>query len=169
MRIRRLGLGVFAAMMGLLIAAPANADEPEIIREMNPFNFPIVDCDSFLVWTKGWERDTFKWWYDEFGEPVRLQWKIQVTESEYYNGMNPDNSISQGKNGVGENATINIDFTTGEEHNSGANFRLTIPGIGHVFLSVGTFFFIDGELIVHHGPEIVAETETGLALCEALE
>jgi len=169
MHIGRIGIGALVAMTGLLFAAPSYADEPEIIRGMVPFNFPIVDCDSFLVWTKGWERDTYKLWSDEFG-PVRDQLKIQITESEYYNDMNPDNTISQGKNGVGENITINFDYTTGEEHNSGAAFRLTIPGIGHVLLDVGTWFFAADGTLVRHGPDFaLAEGETGLALCEALE
>ena len=159
---------ISSASVALFLASPSLADGPELTREMNPFNFPVVDCDSFLVWTKGWERDTFKWWYDEFGEPLRVQWKIQITESEYYNGSDPDKSVSQGKNGVGENLTIDFDFDTGEEHQSGAAFRLTIPGIGRVYLSVGTWKF-DGSEWIHHGPTIFVEGETGLALCEALQ
>ena len=150
------------------MASPSLANGPEITREMNSFNFPVVDCDSFLVWTKGWERDTFKWWYDEFGDPLRVQWKIQVTESEYYNGSDPDKSVSQGKNGVGENSTISIDFVNETQHDSGAAFRLTMPGIGHVFLSVGSWKWDDSGF-VHNGPTILVDGETGLALCEALQ
>jgi len=169
---------VFSALTALFLAAPSVADGPEIVREMNPFNIPVVACgdpeaDGFLVYTKGWERDTFKWWYDEFGDPLRLQWNIQITESEYYNGTDPDKTVSQGKKGVGENAMIRIDFVNGiagDEHNSGAQFRLTIPGIGHVFLSVGTWEYDASEdSLVHHGPDIFADGESGLALCEALE
>ena len=67
--------------------------------------------------------------------------------------------------------TNNIDLTTGDEHWSGALFRLTIPGIGHVLLDMGTWFWdASAETLVHHGPSYaLAEGETGLALCEALE
>ena len=170
MYIRKTRIGLLAAMTGLLLAAPSYADKPQIVREMTRFDFPIVDCDSFEVWTKGWERDTYKWWYDEFGDPLRVQVKIQITEGEYYNATDPDKTVSQGKIGVGENTMIDYDFVTFAQHNSGAAYKLTIPGIGHVFLHVGTWIWDADGTFVHHGPDFaLAEGETGLALCEALE
>ena len=153
------------------MAAPAYADKPDIFRNAVPFNFPVVDCGDFAVWTSGWEFDTEKWWYDEFGAPVRLQFSIKITESEYYNGTEPSKFISQGKKGVGEHQSFNWDFTTGDQHWSGLPFRLTIPGIGHVLLDAGTWKWDESEgMLIHHGPDFaLAEGETGLALCEALE
>jgi hypothetical protein len=45
----------------------------------------------------------------------------------------------------------------------------TIPGIGHVLLHVGTWFWnLSTQTLVHHGPDYaLAEGETGLDLCEA--
>ena len=171
MNIRRIGAGLIAAMTGLLIASTSHAGKPDIYRYTWNFDFLVVDCDTFEVWVSGWERDTEKWWYDEFGDPVRLQWSINVTESEYYNKGEPDKFITQGKKGVGENVTIDIDFTTGDEHQAGGAFRITIPGIGHVLLSTGNWIYDASEdMWVHHGPGyVLAEGDTGLALCEALE
>ena len=170
MYIRRIRIGLLTAMTGLLLTAPSYADKPQIVREMNLFDILIVDCGSFEVRTKGWERDTFKWWYDEFGAPLKVQVQIHITEGEYYNATDPEKTVSQGKNGVGENATIKFDFVSGAEHHSGAAFRLTIPGIGHVLLHAGTWIWGADGTFVHHGPDFAfAEGETGLALCEALK
>jgi hypothetical protein len=170
MRILRAGVGFISAVTGLLIASTSFAGKPDIFRYMSDFNFPVVDCGTFQVWTSGWEKDTEKWWYDEFGDPVKLQISIHVTESQYYNNMEPDKFVTQGKNGVGENQTNMIDVT-GDEHWSGLPFRLTIPGVGHVLLDAGTWFWDQSEgTLVHHGPDFaLAEGDTGLALCEALE
>jgi hypothetical protein len=158
-------------MTGLLIASTSYADKPQVFRYMSEFDFLVVDCGTFEVWASGWERDTEKWWYDEFGDPVRMQWSLKVTESEYYHKGEPDKFITQGNDGVGENWTFRIDFITGEQHNSGAGFRLTIPGIGHVLMDVGTLFWnpSTGTLVSHGQRFALAEGETGLALCEALE
>ena len=171
MRFRESGIRVVAVAAGLLLAGPSYADKPDIFRYMSQFNFPVLDCGSFQVWTSGWERDTEKWWYNELGEPVKLQVSIAITKSEYYNNLEPNKFVVQGKNGVGENATIRIDLVTDDEHNTGAQFRLTLPGIGHVVLDAGTWLWdASEEMLIHHGPAFAfAEGETGLALCEALE
>ena len=171
MNIRRLGAGLIAAMTGLLIAAASYASKPDVFRYILEFDLPIVDCGTFEVWTSGWERDTEKWWYDEFGDPVRLRLSINITESQYYNNMEPDKFVTQGKNGIGENIAIDFDLITGDQHSSGAGFRLTIPGVGHVLMDVGTLFWDPStETLVRHGQDFaLAEGETGLALCEALE
>ena len=171
MNIRRTVLSVFAAMTALLLAAPSYAGKPDIFRYMFEFDFLVVECDGFEVWTTGWERDTEKWWYNEFDEPVRLRFSIHITESEYYNNNDPTKFVTQGKNGVGENSNQNIDLTTGDQHWSGGQFRLTIPGIGHVLLDAGTWWWdASEEMLIHHGPDYaLAEGDTGLALCEALE
>ncbi|KPK52612.1 MAG: hypothetical protein AMS22_08785, partial [Thiotrichales bacterium SG8_50] len=59
----------------------------------------------------------------------------------------------------------------GDTHNSGAPFRLTLPGIGHVLLDVGTWFYDASEdILIHKGPDfVIAEGDTAPALCEALQ
>jgi hypothetical protein len=171
MYITRVLLAVAVATTGLLGAPVSLAGTPLITREALQFDLPLVECDGFEVWTSGLETDTFKYWYDESGVAVRLQWAIHVTEGQYYNRNDPTKFITQGKNGVGENQTARIDLTNGDVHFSGAPFRLTIPGIGHVVLQAGTGFWDESEgTFVWHGPLVVfAEGETGLALCEALD
>ena len=171
MVIKRKATFLIASIAGSLIAANAFADKPDLFRYELDFDFPVIDCGAFEVWTSGIERDTEKWWYDKAGNPIKLQISIQVTESQYYNNMEPSKFVTQGKNGVGENVTLAWDLITGEQHRSGAQFRLTIPGVGHVLLHVGTWFWDPAtQTVVHHGPDFaLAEGETGLALCEALE
>lgn len=155
---------------GLLAAIPAMAGKPVIIRSIFDFDIPVVECDGFDVRTSGKEIDTEKYWFNEDGEPVRLQFSIHVTESEYYNSNYPGISVSQGKKGAGENLTVNIDLTTGDDHAGRNLFRLTIPGIGRVIWDNGSCFYDASEdaLECSREPFILLEGETGPALCEAL-
>lgn len=171
MKFEHIGAGLIATIAATFIATSVHAAKPESFRYMTEFSFPVVDCGSFQVWTSGWERDTEKWWYDKDGNPEKLQVTINITESQYFNNVEPDKFVTQGKNGVGENVTVTIDLVTGDQQNSGALFRLTIPGIGHVLLDVGTLFWDQStQTVIRHGPDFaLAEGETGLALCEAVE
>jgi hypothetical protein len=155
---------------GLFAATTAMAGKPLIIRTILDFDFPVVECDDFEVWSSGKEIDTEKYFFNDAGEAVRLLFSFHVTESEYYNFDHPEISVSQGKNGAGENATTDIDLTTGDYHNGFGAFRLTIPGIGRVLWSTGTCFYdASADAVDCRGkPYIFLEGETGPALCEAL-
>jgi len=164
-------LAVAVVTTGLFGASVSRAGTPLIVRETSAFDLPVVECDGFEVRTSGLERDTYKYWFDKSGVPVRLQWVFNITESQYYNSSDPAKFITQGKNGVGENLTFNQDLTSGDEHFSGNAFRITIPGVGRVLWDAGTWFWDASEqTLVHRGPDYVfAEGDTGLALCEALK
>ena len=179
----RLLLGMTMVTAGLLSSPTTLAEKPSIFRETSNFDLLVAECGTFNVRTSGIERDTYKWSYDKSGDPVRFQWHINVTESRYYNSEDPTKFITQGKNGVGENQTYDFDLTNCDvagdpwsgngcdEHFSGGVFRITIPGIGRVLWDTGTWFWDQSEAtMTHHGPAFVlAEGDTGLALCEALE
>lgn len=152
------------AAASFLGASLSHAETPVIFREVSEFDLELVDCTDFVVRTKGWEKDTFKIY------PDRLVWKIQVTDSVYYNSADPEKFIQQGKNGIGENQTY-VFYNNGDVKWAGAPFRITIPGIGHVLISTGNYYWDESEQSwVRHGLFFVlAEGETGLALCEALE
>ena len=183
MKMRLLAISIALPVAVLLFPMSVHAGKPDISRDIVPFDLgPIVVCDEIEVWTKGLERDTAILWYDEDGNPFRLQVEIFVTESIYYNADDPDNKyVSQGKNGVGENVTLDYEIVGvdpdfgflifGDGHESGSVFRLTLPGIGHALLHVGTWFWDASEsMLVHKGPDFVlAEGETAPALCEALQ
>ena len=150
-------------------AAIAGATPPSKTTFVIVDDFLIVECGDYNVRTNADSKITQTLWFDDDENPIRVQVKIKVTRSEYYNDVDPAISISQGANGVGENVTIDIDLVTGAQHDSGAAFRLTIPGIGHVLMSTETFKFDeDGNIVIHGHDFALAEGETGLALCEAL-
>ncbi len=163
-------INILIMVGGLLAAIPAMAGKPLITRTIFDFDFPVIECDGFEVWTAGKEIDTEKYWFNEAGAPVRLQFSIHVTESEYYNFNYPEISVSQGRKGPGENATFHIDLTTGDQHAAFNAYRLTIPGIGRVIWDVGTCFYDASEdaLDCRGKPFVLLEGETGPALCEAL-
>ena len=183
MKIRTLALNVAVTVAACLLNSSVYAGKPEISRDVIPFDLgPLVECDGFEVYTTGLERDTLKLWFDADGNPVRLQVQILILESKYYNTLDPDNKfVTQGKNGVGENVTLDLEVVGvdpdfgflifGDRHEAGAAFRLTLPGIGHVVLHVGTWFYDASEdVLIHKGPDFVlAEGESAPALCEALQ
>jgi hypothetical protein len=182
MNIRALVLVVTVPVVAVLLLSSAYASKPEMSRSIAPFDFLVGECDDVQVWASGLERATEKLWFDADGNPVRLQLHILVTESKYYNPSDPDNKfVTQGKNGVGENLKLELEVVGvdpdfgflifGDRHNSGAAFRITLPGIGHVLLDVGTWFYDASEdVLVHKGPDfVIAEGETAAALCEALQ
>ena len=158
--------GVF--LLVSVMAAAAGATPPSISVFTVVDDFEIVQCGDYNVRTNADARVTEKVWFDGNGDAVRVQVKIQVTRSEYYNDVNPDISISQGAKGAGENVTGDLDLVTGEEHWSGNAFRLTVPGIGRVIWDTGTFKLDEDGNPVFHGISMLADGETGLALCEAL-
>ena len=155
-------------MLAAAWAPTAGAKPPSINTFTVVDDFEIVQCGSYNVRTNADTKITEQFWFDEDGNPIRLRLKLRVTRSEYYNDVNPDISISQGANGVGENISADIDLVTGAEHWSGNGFRLTIPGIGRVIWDTGTFKLDEDGNPVFHGISLLADGETGLALCEAL-
>ena len=155
-----------AALLGW--AAAASSAPPDIVRFEEPFDFGIVDCGGFVVFTDGTQNVTFKTFFDKDGIPSRLQVSLRIIESRYYNSVDPTIFIRQGARGAGENVTINVDLATGDEHDRGLLFRITIPGVGPAFLQAGTFRFENGMLVFRAGPFIFPEDGTGSVLCNAL-
>ena len=151
-------------------AVSASASTPIINTIVFVEDLLIVHCEGFDVRTKAKIRYTEKRWFDDDGIALKTKVHWKILESEYYNSVNPEISISQGLNGVGETVMGNIDEVTGETHASGLGFRLTIPRIGHVFMDIGTIRRDeDFNILFEHGLLwVFAKGETGLALCEAL-
>ena len=162
---------MLASLLVLLASASsALAAPPDIVRFSEPFEWGLVDCGDFIVYTRGMQHTTVKTFFDKHGVAIKAQIIVQVTEGEYYNSEDDTHSISQGVNGRGENATLIVDLATGEQTETGALFRLTIPGVGRVVMHVGKFVFDeDYNLLYQAGQDFfLAEGDTGYALCEAL-
>ena len=156
------------ALLMLAWAAAAGATPPSTNVFTVVDDFEIVGCGDYNVRTNADTRISETTWFDGEGNPIRFKVQIKIMRSEYYNDENPELSISQGKNGVGENVTGRFDLITGAEHWTGNGFRLTIPGIGRVIWDVGSFKLDEDGNAVFHGKSFLADGKTGLALCEAL-
>lgn len=109
-----------------------------------------------------------KIFFDRFGEPVTFHGFCHVTESIYYNSNDESISVAQGAKGVGENLHFIFDFATGEFKITGAFFRLTLPGIGHVVMNIGIQRVDDMGNFEAHGLYAFPEGDTAAALCGAL-
>ena len=149
-------------------AASVGATPPFFDTFVVEDDFDLVNCGAYDVNAAATLRITEKWSFDHDGEPIRPQVQLKVLESLFYNSTDESIFIRQGKNGVGENVSGSINFVTGAERWSGAEFRLTIPGIGHVLMEIGTWKWDEFGNFKRHGQSALAEGDTGPVLCEAL-
>ena len=164
MKIRSLILSAVA----LTWASVGLATPPEIFSFTDVDDLPITDCGDFEVWTMAPLKIRVKLSFNDSGDVVRVQVHGNILSSIYYNRGDPDIFVTQGKKGVGENFYSDEDLITGEFHQSGGNFRLTLPGIGHVVMFMGTFKVDAGGNFVFHGLDAFPEGDTEAALCAAL-
>ena len=130
-------------------------------------DFAIVACGDYDVRTAALIRGKETLFFDKDDNPIRLRISWLISEAIYYNSLNPDIYIQQGKVGVGENMQLSINLVTGAERWTGANFRITLPGIGPLWVRAGHGTW-DGENYAWNGAFILPEAGTGSALCEAL-
>lgn len=144
------------------MAVPPLAETVEYVDD-----FPIVGCGDYEVWTMATTRETSTYFFDKDGDPVRLRVSLLVSDAIYYNSLNPEIFIQQGASGTGENFQIMIDLVTGTEKYTGAPFRITIPGIGPLYVEAGNGYW-DGENFTFNGISMFPEAGTGSALCDAL-
>lgn len=127
----------------------------------------VADCDGFTVRTLATTRVTETFFFDRDGNPVRLRISAHVTDSIYYNSVDPTIYIQQGASGAGENGQFLINLVTGTVQVTGAVWRITLKGIGPLFIDVGRHYW-DGDSWAISGTTIFPEAGTGSALCEAL-
>jgi len=104
----------------------------------------IADCDTYDVRVSATTKIRETLFFNQEGDPDRLRLSIHILGSTFYNcpdnlgypacAENPSIFIQQGRFGIGENAEGWIDLVTGEERFTGAQWRLTLPGIGLVMI-----------------------------------
>ena len=157
---------LFATMfLGLSINAWATPPLSETVYYDD--EFPLVGCGDFDVRVLATTRERQTLFFDKEGNEVRLRIALHVSDAIYYNSSNPDLYIQQGASGTGENLMIMIDLKTGTERYSGAPYRITIPGVGPLYIEAGHWTW-DGENFVSKGVFMFPEEGTGSALCDAL-
>ena len=154
----------------LSISVNAWAAPPSSVTYYQSEDFAVVGCSDYgdyHIRTSAETRITETTFFNQAGDDVRLRVSVHIVESIYYNSENPDIYIQQGGNGVGENAQVSIDLATGVERWTGATYRITLPGVGPLYIEAGHGTW-DGENLSWNGSQIFPEAGTGSALCEAL-
>ena len=164
----------FALILSISVDAWATPPSSDV-RYLDE-DFPIVGCGDYHIRTVASFRLRETFFFDKDGVPVRLRISVLITGSIYYSIYNesdpvgPENIekyIQQGAKGRGENQQIWIDLIEIGEKYTGLPFRITLPGIGPLFLEAGHGYW-DGVTYTFHGISIMPEDGTGSALCEAL-
>lgn len=165
-------LHIIATIMLLLfvfVGGAVNAWAKPPLSETNyyPDSFPIVQCDGYQVWTSAEVRETETVFFDKDGKPARVRVFLHVRDAIYYNSLDPEIYIQQGVSGTGEGLTLWINLVTGTERFTGRFARITLPGVGVLYLEMGRAHW-DGENWSFNGISVFPEAGTGSALCEAL-
>ena len=152
-----------------LIMTSFSATAMPPLSETNEYvdDFPIVGCGEFEVRTMATTRERSTYFFDKDGVPVRLRVSLHISDAIYYNSLNPEIFIQQGASGTGENFQIMVDLVTGTERYTGLPYRITIPGVGPLFVEAGHGYW-DGENFTFNGISMFPEAGTGSALCDAL-
>ena len=144
------------------MAMPPLSETEEFVDD-----FPIVGCGEYEVWTMATTRQTITVFFDKDGVPVRQRLSLHISDAIYYNSLNPEIFIQQGASGTGENYQIMFNLVTGTERYTGLPYRITIPGVGPLYVVAGHAVW-DGENYIFSGIDMFPEAGTGSALCDAL-
>lgn len=143
------------------------ANQPLTIAEEFFDDFPIVSCGDYSVRTSALTSAKQTFFFDRDGNPVRIRVSIHIRDAIYYNSEDSDIYIQQGASGTGENIQGHINLVNGTEQWSGVPFRITLKGIGPLYIEVGRNYW-DGENWNFSGILVFPEAGTGSALCAAL-
>jgi hypothetical protein len=164
---RKTYITALVSTMVLCLSVNAWANPPFSEISYISDDFPVVSCGDYWVKALANTRVTQTTFFNQDGNPVRLRISMHVTDSVYYNSEDPGIYIQQGAKGTGENVQGKIDLVTGEEQWPGLPFRITLKGIGPLYIEVGRMYW-DGESYNFSGMVIFPEAGTGSALCDAL-
>ena len=145
----------------IVVLKPAQSESWSSVHE-----FPVSRCDGFEVWTKAdsrWRRTQF---YSRDDRSLRVTDLLEDWDAVYYNSESPDVSIRHQATGIGDNLELTLWFIDDQVvrfEEIGNPFRLAIPRIGTLVVTVGR-----GDGSEWNRFDVVPESETGSALCEAL-
>jgi hypothetical protein len=154
--------GLIAGATILALAAPVSAQPPANTSGVIFDDAPIgVDCGTFEVWDRSELHANGKLFFDDEGNVVRVVEHVWGIDTLY----NPENGKSV--TGSFNNGEI-VDLVNGDVTENGSVFRITIPGLGAVFIDVGKFIidFDDGLVFLAGRHDFFSGDTAGL--CAAL-
>lgn len=157
----------FVSVFLFVLASNVSAVKPDKSTYSVHDELFVVGCGDYDVLVDFTYRVMETLFYDKDSVPVKLHFSAHVSNSVFYNSVDPDIFIQQGADGVGMNEQFRMNLITGEWNSTGAHWRITLPGIGPLFVYAGNIYF-DGETIHFSGRYFFPEEGTGSALCEAL-
>jgi hypothetical protein len=173
MKLRRLLVPAVAGCALLGLAAPADANRPEMFTESGSFSEPgFVQCDGFEIDLAGTETRDTTVFFDESGQVVKVIDRSRVTET-FTNSVTGKTVVNSG---VFQDFFTRIDGTDEFTHTvSGYDFQGKVDGRGPlVFQVVGRkVFVIDSETgeetVVFRGHSTLPEgPEAEAVFCAAL-
>ena len=154
-------------ILSVIFSSSIWAVKPYSETYIGEYPYFIVDCGDYDVYQQIKMRETETWYYNQDGEETRYHWSAHMVESRWFNSEDDSIYIVQGKFGRGENVSFWLDYVTGDWQSTGGQYRITIPGIGPVYMETGRWHW-DGETMYRSGASVAPENGTASALCEAL-
>jgi hypothetical protein len=148
------------ALAPLALAAPASATEPTV----ETFHFegtdPFVSCEGFDIIVNFSVDIVLRTFYDNTGEPIRMQFQIQG-EGELVN------TVTGATNTGASPSMVIVDLEAGTETTVGLVFHNNVPGEGIVALQAGRITVDEtGNVLFSAGPQPGFE---GIDWCSILD
>jgi hypothetical protein len=141
-------LVVALALVPLALAAPASATEPTVETfHFEDTDVPFASCEGFDIVLNFSVDIVERTFYDDTGEPIRIQVQIQG-EGQLVN------TVTGATNTGSSPIMVIVDLEAGTETVVGLVFHNTVPGEGIVALQAGRITVDeDGNVLFSAGPQ----------------
>jgi hypothetical protein len=135
------------AVVPLALAAPASAAPPTVETFHEEGTAPIASCDGFDIVVNFTVDIVERTFYDNTGEPIRIQVQIQG-EGQLVNTVTGASNTGSGP------IMLIVDLEAGTETTVGLVFHNNVPGEGIVALQAGRVTIDeDGNVLFSAGPQ----------------
>lgn len=142
---RTFALSIILSLTMFMVATPAAAVAPVVENGEFTINYKIDQqpCPGIEVWDNESVTYTLKTFFDNKGNPVRMQIHATGTDN-FYNPMRPGVVLSG-------HFVHNFwqDMRTGTWTENGVPYHITVPGYGTVLVEAGRWF-ADGRIVGKH-------------------
>jgi hypothetical protein len=162
---KKMLISTSAALLLLIVfATPAFADGPVLDGPYPSQGTEVMDCGSFQILDNYVGQSSFRWFYEQQGNPDRLMIRHWGTDTF-------TNSVTGQAYKGSYDWNYMVDFSTIPPQGSalGMVYVITIPGAGAVMLEAGRIVMDRyGNVYFEAGPHQLSNGDFG-ALCAAME
>ena len=154
---------LLAVALALGASAPTSAARPETSTFLMQDTQELADCGDFLVYDDYDTTVDVTNFYDKAGNVTALHMAINGTDTYWQ-------SVTGERITMPSHFMVHFDLQTGLNSSAGLVYRLTVPGLGGVFLEVGRSVYDvrAGRFVFLAGPHQLSSGDTA-GLCAVFD